>query len=92
MKGNRRKREKERAKVGNNNGQLPIANATSGGACKPPGPKYMKQGPVGLVFSSLAVPCVSLCGKARGSEEGGGRRRKEKESVILVDSLDLVST
>ena len=40
------------------------------------------QRPVGLVFSSLAVPCVSLCGKARGSEEGGGRRRKEKESCF----------
>ena len=29
-------REKERLKIGNNNGQLLIANATSGGACKPP--------------------------------------------------------
>ena len=28
----------ERPKVGNNNGQLRIANATSGGARKPPGP------------------------------------------------------
>ena len=29
--------EEERAKVGNNNGQQRIANATSGGARKPPG-------------------------------------------------------
>ena len=28
----------KRPKVGNNNGQLRIANATSGGARKPPGP------------------------------------------------------
>ena len=35
-----RKREKK-AKVGNNNGQLHIANATSGGARNPPGPKYV---------------------------------------------------
>ena len=28
----------ERPKVGNNNGQLRIANTTSGGACKPPAP------------------------------------------------------
>ena len=34
-----RKKKKERPKVGNNNGQLSIANATSGGARKPPGPK-----------------------------------------------------
>ena len=31
-------RKKEKDKVGNNNGQLRIANATSGGARKPPGP------------------------------------------------------
>ena len=34
----KRKRE-ERLNDGNNNGQLRIANATSGGALKPPGPK-----------------------------------------------------
>ena len=34
----RRKKKEERLKVGNNNGQLRIANATSGGACKPPRP------------------------------------------------------
>ena len=37
----RRREEKEKrkkAKVGNNNGQLGIANATPGGAHKPPGP------------------------------------------------------
>ena len=28
------KKKRERLKVGNNNGQLRIANATSGGACK----------------------------------------------------------
>ena len=33
-------REKERPKVGNNNGQLRIANATSGGTRTPPGPKF----------------------------------------------------
>ena len=31
-------RKRERLKVGNNNGQLRNANATSGGACKLPGP------------------------------------------------------
>ena len=34
-----RERE-ERLKVGNNNGQLRIANVTSGGSRKPPGLKY----------------------------------------------------
>ena len=33
--------EKEREKVGNNNGELRIANATSGGARKPPGQKLL---------------------------------------------------
>ena len=33
-----RKKRENRAKVGNNNGQLHIANATSGGARKPPEP------------------------------------------------------
>ena len=32
-------RKKERLKVGNNNGKLHIANATSGGERKAPGPK-----------------------------------------------------
>ena len=36
------KKKRERVKVGNNNGQLSIANATSGGACKPPVPKLYK--------------------------------------------------
>ena len=31
-------KEERRPKVGNNNGQQRIANATSGGARKPPGP------------------------------------------------------
>ena len=35
---------KERAKVGNNNGQQRIANATSGGACKAAGTKKKKRG------------------------------------------------
>ena len=34
--------KKERPKVGNNNGHLRIGNATSGGACKPPGPILLK--------------------------------------------------
>ena len=34
---------KERAKVGNNNGQQRIANATSGGACKAAGTKKKKR-------------------------------------------------
>ena len=40
--GEKKKRKRERLKDGNNNGQLRIANATSGGA-KPPGPmlKYV---------------------------------------------------
>ena len=33
------RREKKKTEIGNNNGQLPIANTTSGGARKPPGPK-----------------------------------------------------
>ena len=41
--GKERKREKEKKKEslndGNNNGQLRIANTSSGGACNPPGPK-----------------------------------------------------
>ena len=44
VKSKRRKRNIRRAKVGNNNGQLRITNATSGGVRKPPGPidfKYM---------------------------------------------------
>ena len=40
--GQKKKRE-ERPKVGNNNGQLRIANATLGGTRKPPGPKYYWQ-------------------------------------------------
>ena len=36
--GQKQKEEEERLKVGNNNGQLCLANATSGGARKPPGP------------------------------------------------------
>ena len=37
-------REKERRpKVGNNNGQPRIANATVGGARKPPGPRFKKK-------------------------------------------------
>ena len=35
----KKEREKERPKVGNNNGHLCIANTTSGGTHKPPGPK-----------------------------------------------------
>ena len=31
----------KRPNVGNNNGELRIANATSGGARKPPGPLYL---------------------------------------------------
>ena len=34
-----RKKKRDRAKVVNNNIQLRITNATSGGARKPPGPK-----------------------------------------------------
>ena len=34
-------KKKERLKVGNNNGQPRIANFTSGGAGKPPGPKFL---------------------------------------------------
>ena len=34
----KKKKERERPKVGNNNNQLRIANATSGGALKLPGP------------------------------------------------------
>ena len=37
--GQKQKTERERPKVGNNNGQLCIANVTSDGARKPPGPK-----------------------------------------------------
>ena len=37
----KKKRERKRAKVGNNNGQLRIANVTSGGTRKPPGPKVI---------------------------------------------------
>ena len=33
-----KKKKERRVKVGNNNGQLRIQNATSGGARKPPGP------------------------------------------------------
>ena len=33
-------KNKKTEHVGNNNGQLLIANATSGGARKPPGPKF----------------------------------------------------
>ena len=36
----KKKKKIERLKVGNNNGQLRIANATLGGARKPYGPKY----------------------------------------------------
>ena len=39
--GSKAKDVKEREKVGNNNGQLRIANATSGGARKPPGQKLL---------------------------------------------------
>ena len=35
----KQRREKERLNDGNNNGQLRIANATSGGACKAAGTK-----------------------------------------------------
>ena len=38
-----RERKRERPKVGYNNGQLPIVNATSGGARKPPGPMDMRR-------------------------------------------------
>ena len=38
----KQRREKERLNDGNNNGQLRIANATSVGARKPPGPKCYK--------------------------------------------------
>ena len=43
VKSNRHKRKKERAKVGNNNDQLCIANTTSGGARKLAGPKYLQR-------------------------------------------------
>ena len=36
--GEKEKRKRERPNVGNNNGQLRIAKATSGGARNPPGP------------------------------------------------------
>ena len=37
---------------GNNNGQLRIANATSVGACKPPGPKSL------LGQRSIVIVCI----------------------------------
>ena len=39
----RRRKKEERLKVGNNNGQLRIPNATSGGARKPPEPIPSRQ-------------------------------------------------
>ena len=39
QKTEKKKEERKRLKVGNNNGELRLANATSGGARKPPGPK-----------------------------------------------------
>ena len=38
--GQKQMTERRRAKVGNNNGQLRIANATSGGKRKAAGPKF----------------------------------------------------
>ena len=41
--GKEKKREKERPKVGNNNGQLSIATPPRVAQAKPPGPKRRKQ-------------------------------------------------
>ena len=70
--GKERKKEKRRAKVGNNNGQLRIANAVWGGICKPPGP------------TSLSVLAVSLCRKARGSEEKKKKKEDKKRFFNLL--------
>ena len=68
VKSNRHKREeKKRAKVGNTNGQRRIANATSGGARKLPGPKvsdynghYMSPEPI-LQGLELVQASVTKC-------------------------------
>ena len=39
--GKKEEKERERLKVGNNNGQLRIENVTSGGTRKPPGPIFL---------------------------------------------------
>ena len=51
------KKERERAKIVNNNGQLRIINSTSGGARKPPGPK--------MGFSMKVVTTNQNCTRCR---------------------------
>ena len=58
--GQKQKTYRERkAKVGNNNGQLRIANATSGVACKPPGSKFINSLSKNFPTSSFCCLYVS---------------------------------
>ena len=56
----KKKKEERRAKVGYNNGQLRIANATSGGARKTPGPRFNSCLWVTLVSHVKLVPIVPI--------------------------------
>ena len=54
------KQKTEGKKVGNNNGQLRIANTTSGGACKASGPIRKAKVPENLKGSFLGHPVLIM--------------------------------
>ena len=55
QKTEKKRKKKKGPKVVNNNGQLRIANATLGGACKPPGPKQL------YYLSKTTWMCLGHC-------------------------------
>ena len=54
----RKERKKERAKVGNNNGQLRIANVTSGGASKATWAKTLRPHEIMFQLKSVSLPPI----------------------------------